>query len=73
MLFKFFGYKCRIAKFLVGTDTDVSNGSALLFLVCGQTLLHCDKIGRGIDVGLGMNAVRSVLVTGVVSGGTIAR
>jgi len=63
-------YTYRVAIVLDGAaDPDVPNGGTFLFLVGGQTLLHGTEIGGRIDVCFGVNAVRSVLVTGVISGG----
>ena len=58
---------------LVCTNSDVSDGGACLLLVSRKTLLHRDKIGRGINVGFGMNAVGSILITGVIGGGAEER
>ena len=68
MLLKLFGYT-ETQRALVCTNSDVSDGGACLLLVSGKALLHRDKIGRGINIGFGVNAVGSILVTGVVGGG----
>ena len=51
-------------------STNVSNCVAFVFLISGQTSLHCDEIGGGIDISFGMNTVGSILVTGIIGGGT---
>ena len=54
-------------------DAEPANGGACPLLISGQTVLHCDEVGGRISIFLGMNTIRSVLVTGVVGGGAKER